>query len=185
MAVIPLAASNLPSGLLLDNGMITGSLAQAGDYAVEITAENSFGTDTQIWHVRVIDDSGGIGYRHWKLEVSDARFGDIGIFELKLLKAGADLPMTALNATASSVTAELHPGYALDGNTSTRWNSGSNPRPHWIQWETAEPADITGYRWVATQVFYDYRLLRSKEGVNWEVYHEVDGNSAQNVRWEE
>lgn len=64
------SADGLPSGLHLDaaTGIITGSVAKAGDYKVTVTATNSLGSDSRMLTIKVGDLIGltpAMGWNSW------------------------------------------------------------------------------------------------------------------------
>ncbi|MGH8047962.1 MAG: discoidin domain-containing protein, partial [Chthoniobacterales bacterium] len=113
------AATNLPSGLVLDQatGLISGSSIVQGSFNVALTATNNIGTSTPVTLVLTVDTGGTINLSRI---------------------AGAVL-------TASTVNGGNTAPMAADGNTTvTRWESvqGATADPSWIQVNFGQPCTI-------------------------------------------
>lgn len=89
---ISFTASGLPEGLVLKNGIISGSVKNKGDYAVKITAENELGKDEKLITLEIKENNilltPLLGFTSWNafaIEVSQEKLEKIAD---KLISSG-------------------------------------------------------------------------------------------------
>jgi Carbohydrate binding module (family 6)./F5/8 type C domain. len=109
-----------------------------------------------------------------------ARIYEFALYKPKNLAFGKTVSVSSYYNTQESGPK------AVDGSTTTKWCSGNDAEPHWLQIDLGQSYDIG--RWVVKHCgaggespdcnTRDFKLQKSSDGINWTDVDTVTGNTA-------